>query len=189
MLNGRPLRAIDRAKRAAAVALLMLILPAAAWAAEDGGAEYRLGSGDMVRVTVFGHEDLSGEFQVSGRGNISLPLVGEIQAGERTTSELEDAIVDALRPDYLKNPRVSIEVLNYRPFYIIGEVNEPGGYPYVDGMRVVNAVAIGGGYTYRADEDDILIKRGGAEAAEWQDATPETVVLPGDVIKVPERFF
>jgi polysaccharide export outer membrane protein len=91
-----------------------------------------------------------------------------------------------LQPDYLKNPQVSVEVLNYRPFYILGEVNQPGSYPYVNGMRIINAVALAGGYTYRADEDDLWVTRASGNR---ERAGPTTQIFPGDVIEVPERFF
>lgn len=150
---------------------------------------YTLGSGDKLRVTVFGEEDLSGEFEVSGNGQISLPLIGEVEAGGKNLRALADVIEDRLQEGYLKDPKVSIDVLNYRPFYILGEVNEPGSYPYVSGMSVLNAVALGGGFTYRADKEDILIIRGGDESRKPEKATPETVVLPGDIVRVEERFF
>lgn len=152
--------------------------------------EYSLGPGDQVRVTVFGQEDLSGEFSVSGNGKISLPLIGEVEAGGLTIPIIEQAIVAKLKPDYLVNPRVSIEVLNFRPFFIIGEVNNPGSYPYQHGMTVVNAIALAGGYTYRARENRVLLKRAGAPSSVKETRADEnTPVLPGDVIRVPERFF
>lgn len=154
-----------------------------------GNVEYRLGSGDALRVTVFGHPDLSGEFQVDGSGQVSLPLVGNIQAGGASIREFERNIIAALKPDYLKNPRVSAEVLNYRPFYIIGEVKNPGSYPFVNGMSVVNAVALAGGYTYRARENRLLITRATDPKRKKHPANHDTPVLPGDVIEVPERFF
>lgn len=153
------------------------------------GAAYRLGSQDQIVVTVFGQEDLSGEFQVDGEGRVSLPLVGNVQLGDLTIREAEAAIADKLQPDYLRNPRVSVQVVNYRPFYILGEVKQPGGYPYVDGMTVVQAVALAGGYTYRADEDDVVIVRGGDRGRGKEKARQETRVMPGDIIEVPERFF
>lgn len=162
------------------------LMPASA---QSGNAAYRLGSGDQIRVTVFGHKDLSGEFTIDGGGNVSLPLVGNIRAGGLLVPDLEANIIAALKPDYLKNPRVSAEVLNYRPFYIIGEVKKPGSYPYVNGMTVVNAVALAGGYTYRARENRILITRATDETRGKDTATHDTLVLPGDVIEVPERFF
>ena len=154
-----------------------------------GPEQYRLGSGDQVRVNVFGQSDLSGDFTVDGTGMVALPLVGNIKAGGLTLREFAKAVTKALKPDYLKNPRVSAEVLNYRPFYIIGEVKKPGSYPYVNGMTVVNAVALAGGYTYRADQDHISITRGTDKKRKRVNANHETLVLPGDVIDVPERFF
>ena len=150
---------------------------------------YTLGPGDRVRVTVFGHEDMSGEFEVDGSGIISPPLVRDIKADGMTVREVEKVIAERLSPDYLRNPSVSVEVMNYRPFYIFGEVNAPGSYPYVNGMTVVNAVAMAGGYTYRARTGTARLTR-----ATDRTKTPETVdrdtpVLPGDVIEVPERYF
>jgi protein involved in polysaccharide export with SLBB domain len=158
-------------------------------AQRDAAAAYRLGSGDEIRVTVFGHKDLSGDFTVDGSGLVALPLVGNIEAGGLALREFEQNIIRALKPDYLKNPRVSAEVLNYRPFYIIGEVNKPGSYPFVNGMSVVNAVALAGGYTYRARENRLLIIRATDTTRAKQAADHDTAVLPGDVIEVPERFF
>jgi polysaccharide export outer membrane protein len=150
---------------------------------------YKLGPGDALRVTVFRHEDLSGEFSLDGEGYFALPLVGEILGGGRTARQLETEIEVALKSGgYLIDPQVSIEVLNYRPFYIIGEVNQPGSFEYVNGMTVINAVALAGGYTYRADQDDIIISRGGSNGPRIQ-ALPDTEVLPGDIIEVTERFF
>ena len=155
----------------------------------DSVAGYKLGPGDQLRITVFRHEDLSGEFELDGEGDLALPLVGEISANGRTARQLENAIETELKEQgYLVNPQVSIEVLNYRPFYIIGEVNNPGSYPYVNGMTVINAVALAGGYTYRADQGDITLTRGGAKG-ETREVGPEAQVLPGDIIEVPERFF
>lgn len=150
---------------------------------------YRLGSGDKLRVTVFDEEDLSGEFLVKSEGVISLPLIGDVMAAGRSLSELEEAIAARYLDGYLKDPKVNLEVLNYRPFYILGEVNEPGSYPYVAGMTVINAVALAGGFTYRARKDDIKISRDGTSADEGAKVNPTTKVLPGDVITVDERFF
>ena len=167
----------------------------AAGAASSGAATiadisgYKLGPGDSLRVTVFRHEDLSGEFSLDGEGYFALPLVGEILAGGRTARQVESEVEVALKSGgYLVDPQVSIEVLNYRPFYIIGEVNNPGSFAYVSGMTVINAVALAGGYTYRADQDDIIISRGGSNGPRIE-ALPDTEVLPGDIIEVTERFF
>ena len=152
-------------------------------------ASYQLGPGDALRVTVFRHEDLSGEFALDGEGYFAMPLVGEIRAGGQTARQLENEVELALKSGgYLVEPQVSIEVLNYRPFYIIGEVNNPGSFEYVNGMTVINAVALAGGFTYRADQDDIVISRGGSSGPAME-AAPDTKVLPGDIIEVQERFF
>ena len=151
--------------------------------------EYRLAAGDRVKITVFGHEDLSGEFDVDAAGQISMPLIDEIPAAGQTPRGLEDAIVQELQPDYLKNPNVSVEVLSYRPVYILGEVSTPGSYPFVNGMTVVNAVAVAGGFTYRARKGRIKIVRDNSEGSVEIPARLDTPLLPGDVIDVPERFF
>ncbi len=170
--------------RLLATVMLLLVSATAAPAAEPAG--YRLGAGDEVRVTVFNHTDLSGQVTISGDGLIALPLVGDVKAGGLTLQEVEAQIKEALEPDFLKNASVNVDVLNYRPFYILGEVNKPGSYPYVSGMRVVNAVALSGGYTVRASQGKIFIERGGQKKVP---ADPQTQVLPGDIVHVPERFF
>ncbi len=149
--------------------------------------DYILGSGDRIRVVVFGQEDLSGEFEIDGTGQVSLPLIKEMTASGLTLRELEALISGKLKPDFLKNPRVNVEVLNYRPFYIIGQVKKPGSYPFVSGMTVINAVALAGGYTYRAREGKVLITR--SKSGKRKPANHTTKVMPGDVIEVPERFF
>ncbi len=155
---------------------------------QDGVAGYRLGPGDQVRLTVFRHEDLSGQFEVDGEGFLTMPLVGEIRSAGLTAHALEDSIEDRLKTGgYLVNPEVSVEVLNYRPFYIIGEVNNPGSYQYVNGMTVINAVTLAGGFTYRADQDAVTITRGGASGPQV-DVEPDADVLPGDIIEVTERL-
>lgn len=167
--------------------------PAAATAGTDGSpadpSGYTLGPGDEIRVTVFRHEDLSGEFELDGRGTFAMPLVGEMDANTLTARQLEDRIEGELSEQgYLVSPQVSVEILNYRPFYIIGEVRNPGSYPYVSGMTVINAVALAGGFTYRASESGVTITRGGSNGSELA-TRPESEVLPGDIIRVPERFF
>jgi polysaccharide export outer membrane protein len=118
-----------------------------------------------------------------------MPLVGEILGGGRTARQLENEIEISLKSGgYLIDPQVGVEVLNYRPFYIIGEINNPGSFEYVNGMTVINAVALAGGFTYRADQDDILISRGGSNGPRVE-ARFDTEVLPGDIIEVTERFF
>ena len=155
--------------------------------ADPGG--YAVGPGDRIRVTVFGHEDLSGEFTISEAGTISLPLAGILTIEGGTLADAERTVVGALKPDYLLNPQVSIELMEYRPFYIIGEVNEPGSYPYVNGMTVTEAVALAGGYTHRAKEQEAVVIRASDPTRAERSIPVTDVVLPGDVVKIPERFF
>ena len=157
--------------------------------AQDASAIYRLSSGDQIKITVYGHEDLSGEFEVDSQGSIGLPLIEEVMAAGLTVEELEIAITDELKPDYLRNPSVTIEVLSYRPIFILGEVRAPGAYPYAKGMTVVNVVALAGGYTYRARTKAIIITRRDGEAKGEIEANADTAILPGDIIEVPERYF
>ena len=155
-------------------------------APETDVAGYQLGPGDLVRVNVFQQADLSGQFRLDGDGDLALPLAGEISAGRLTTRGLEQAIAARLREgNYLLNPQVSVQVLTYRPFYIVGEIRRPGEYEYRNGMTLMNAAALAGGFTYRARESAATIERGACTMG----AGPDTPVLPGDVIRVPERFF
>ena len=167
--------------------LLGVTFARTAVAAEE--TNYRLAVGDRVKVTVFGQDDLSGEFDVGGSGAIVMPLIREVPAANRTVAELQAAIVAALSPNYVKNPRVSVEVLSYRPVYILGEVTKPGDYPYVSGMTVVNAIAVAGGFTYRARQSKITIQRDKDGDVVKLAAALDTPIKPGDVIQVPERFF
>lgn len=153
------------------------------------GSEYRLGPGDKVRLIVFGEESLSGQFVVSGNGKVSLPLVGDVDAASLTVGEFQEEVVAALRQGYLKEPRVSAEVLTYRPFYILGEVNKPGEYPYSSGLTVLNAVATAGGFTYRAQTKRVYIRRHSETNEKPYDLQSETPVSPGDTIRIGERFF
>jgi len=151
--------------------------------------EYQLGPGDELRIIVFGEEDLSGEFIVDGGGAISLPLIGEVNAEGLSLREFQGAVEARLAEGYLNDPRVSAEVLNYRPFFILGEVNAPGEYPYREELTVLNAVATAEGFTYRADTKRVFIKRAGAVGEREYRLSTETKVQPGDTIRIPERFF
>ena len=158
--------------------------------AVPAGEGYRLGSGDRVRITVYGQPELTGEYAIDGGGQLSFPLIGILRAGGMTADELEKALVGRLQPDYLKNPSVSVEVLTYRPFYIVGEVRTPGSYPFVTGMTVLNAVALAGGFTYRARESSFYVTRPDSNGGRARlDATADTPIRPGDIITVRERYF
>lgn len=151
--------------------------------------EYKVGSGDKLRVIVFGEEALTGEFFVSGGGKIAFPLIGDIDVLGLTIPEIQAAVETKLKDGYLKQPKVSAEVLNYRPFYILGEVMKPGEYPYTNGLTVLNAVATAQGFTYRADTHKVYIKRAATAAEDAEPLTPGTPVEPGDTIRIGERFF
>jgi polysaccharide export outer membrane protein len=153
-----------------------------------GETAYQMGPGDKVTINVFRHPDLSGTFELDGAGNIAMPLAGEVKANGLTTRGLEAEIEKNLSQGLLVDPQVSVEVMNYRPFYILGEVRSPGSYPYVNGMSVITAVALAGGFTYRANQDEFVLRRGGANGPAYA-ARGETGLLPGDVVEVQERFF
>lgn len=150
---------------------------------------YVLGTGDKLHINVFGQTDLNGDYVVDSNGNVQLPLIGEVHAAGRSVPDFQHEVASKLADGYLVNPSVSIEVVNYRPFYIIGEVNKPGEYPYVNGMSVLNAVALAGGYTFRADDSEVYIRRNGSNKEEQFPADPTTKINPGDILRVPERFF
>jgi len=150
---------------------------------------YKLGSGDVIKITVFKQEELSGEYTINGAGQIALPLIGDVNTKDLTVKQVEEAIANKLKPDYLLNPRVNVQVLNYRPFYILGEVKQPQSYPYVDGMTYLNAVAIAGGFTYRAKEDHVMVIRMNDPKKNEIRLNMDEKVMPGDVIHVEERFF
>ncbi|MBU2083322.1 MAG: polysaccharide export protein [Alphaproteobacteria bacterium] len=150
---------------------------------------YTLGTGDKLRINVFGQPELSGQFVVDGTGSISLPLIGQIAASGSSTQDLETTIATELSNGFLLEPRVSVEVTNYRPFYILGEVGRPGEYPFNSGLTVLNAVAAAGGFTYRANKKVIYIKSVGADKEMAYELNTNTIVKPGDTLRIGERIF
>ena len=163
--------------------------PAGFGANAPGGREYRLGSGDKVRVIVFGEQDLSGEFVVGDSGSVGLPLIGPVKAQGATVPEFQERIVNRLRDGYLNDPRVSVEVLNYRPFFITGEVRNGGEYPYKASLTVQDAVGMAGGYSYRAETSYAYLRRAGEDREIKVSLQARVAVNPGDSIRIPERFF
>ena len=151
--------------------------------------EYRLGVADQIRVNVFGEENLSGEFVVDSAGTVSMPLIGEVAATGKTIREFQKDVEAALRDGYLNDPQVSAEVMNFRPYYILGEVAQSGEYPYSNGLTVLNAIATAGGFTYRANKKYIYIKRAGEQTEIRYPLTVSTPVQPGDTIRIAERLF
>ncbi len=151
--------------------------------------EYRLGAGDKVRVSVFGETDLSGEYQIDGSGLVRLPLIGTVRAAGLNAPALENAIAGALGNGYLKQPRVNVEIITYRPFYIIGAVNRPGQYPYVDNMSALNAVGLAGGFTDQAVKSEIYVRHEGSTIEATMPTDELTHLAPGDVIRVKTTLF
>ncbi|MEL6661877.1 MAG: polysaccharide biosynthesis/export family protein [Pseudomonadota bacterium] len=171
-------------------------VPAGPPITDDGGATvqqvteaYRLGNGDDLRVTVFGEPELSGDFQVDGTGAISMPLIGSVQVAGMTLPEFQSEVEGRLRGSFLVNPQVSAEVTNYRPFFILGEVNRPDQYQYSSGLTVMNAVAAAGGFTYRANRREVFIRSAGETEERKVALTTTTQVRPGDTIRIGERIF
>ncbi len=150
---------------------------------------YILGVGDRVRVVVFGEANLSGEFAIDSTGHVALPLIGDLPAQGLSLRAFERKVEDALKQGYLQDPRVSAEVLNFRPYYILGEVARPGTYPYTSGLTVYNAVATAGGFTYRANQGSVRIKRQGEDKEMNVKLTPSLLLQPGDTIRIKERWF
>jgi protein involved in polysaccharide export with SLBB domain len=151
-----------------------------------GGAHgYRLGPGDRLKVTVFGAEDMSGDFIVTDAGHVASPLVGDVKAAGLSPQEFANALRRKLADGYMRDPKVSVQVSTYRPFYIFGEVTKPGEYPYAQDMTVLNAVAMGGGYSYRANQNYVVVTRNQKDYK----APPTTRIQPDDLIRVPERLF
>jgi polysaccharide export outer membrane protein len=153
------------------------------------GEDYQLGVADKVRVILFNEPTLSGEFVVGANGMLSFPLVGDIAASGLTSGQVARAIEARLRDGYVLKPSVSIDVLTFRPFYILGEVNKPGEYPYSSGLTVDAAVAMAQGYTYRADKKRAIILHKGEAQAQRPELTPDLRVVPGDTIRIGERHW
>lgn len=147
-----------------------------------------LGANDRIRIVVVGQDKLSGEFSLNGSGVIVFPLLGQIQAGGRTTGQLEEAIAVKLAPDYLMNPSVSVELLMRPPVFVVGEVENPGSFAYKPGTAVLSAIAMAGGSTKRARLNELFIKRIGRNGKMVRiAATAQTIVRPGDIVQVDER--
>jgi polysaccharide export outer membrane protein len=150
---------------------------------------YILGPNDRVRVKVYGEPDITGEYEVDSTGQISVPLAGHIKADGLTTRQLEAAIASTLAKGIVRDPRVNVEVALYRPYYILGEVKKSGEYPYRLGLTVLDAVASAGGFTYRANENKVYLRRAGAAAEQVYSLDAPVPIFPGDNIRIPERYF
>jgi polysaccharide export outer membrane protein len=154
-----------------------------------GHEPYILDTADRLRVFIYGQPNLSRLYVVDQVGNIAVPLIGSVRARGRTTTELERAIASKLGREYVKDPQVTVDVAQNRPFFILGEVRLPGQYPFVSGMTVETAVAIGGGYTERASERKFRITRKLGALVDQIEAPSDYTLCPGDTVYVHERFF
>jgi protein involved in polysaccharide export with SLBB domain len=154
------------------------------------GVATHLQAGDKLRVTVYGEEALTGPYDINPGGYVSMPLVGAIRAAGRTRSELERDIANRYRSGgFLQDPNVSVAVVEFRPFYILGEAEKPGEYPFRSGLNVHSAVAMAGGFTYRASRSSVLIRHAGQQVWREYSLTEPVPIAPGDLIRIPERYF
>lgn len=152
--------------------------------------EYKLGPGDKIRVVVLADPEFSGEYEVDATGNIAVRMLGRMSVLGTTTAQLEANLIERYRSaGYLRNPKLTVELISARPFFILGEVTKPGSYPYVAGLTVAQAVAIAGGYTRRASTSRIKVRRFGGQAGSEESVTEDSIVNPGDIVRVPERYF
>jgi len=155
-----------------------------------GSGNYRLGAGDKIRVVVLQDTEFSGDYEVNATGGISARMLGPVQVVGQTLNEIEEMLKERYKAGgYLISPRLSVELVATRPFYIIGEVGRNGAFAYVNCLRVIQAIAIAGGFTRRAGRTRMTIKRFYSKTSEEEYVTEDTLVEPGDVIRVPERWF
>lgn len=167
----------------------LLLLNSSAVLAESNST-YKLASGDVIRINVFGEKDLSiEEIRLNDAGIFSYPFIGDVRAKGKTAAEIEQILTESLKGDYLVDPRVSVSVLTYREFFISGEVKTPGGYPFQPGLTLRRAVALAGGLTERASTGRITIIRDQDASRTPEQATLDTVVMPGDTITIDQGFF
>ena len=145
--------------------------------------------GDRIKVTVYGEDNLNGVYDIDPSGVVSLPLAGVVRAAGRTKLELQREIARRYKSEYLQDPKVTVEVANFRPFYVLGEAEKPGEYPYRSGLNIISAVSTAGGFTYRASRTTILIQHFGEGIWREYPLSPAVAIAPGDLIRIPERFF
>lgn len=172
---------------AGASALTACVTPTPPQGDMANAPEYRLGPADQLRITVFNEPDLTGLFVVGAQGTIAYPLVGNVRAAGLTVNEFTAELQRRLS-EYVRQPSVSVEVANYRPFFILGEVQRPGTYPYSANLTVMNAVATAGGFTYRANRGRVFIRHANENEERSYPLTVSTPVLPGDTVRIGERL-
>lgn len=155
----------------------------------SSGNDYRLGSGDKILIIVYGEDDLTIETRLSDSGTVNYPFLGELEVTGLTVAQLEARIVKGLKGDYLVSPNVHVSILEYRPFFIHGEVEKPGGYPFQPGLTISRAAALAEGFTERASQSKIFVVRGDDPDQTPVKADLNTLLRPGDVVTVEQSFF
>lgn len=150
---------------------------------------YKVGTGDRLRVTTYGEPTLSGEFAVSGAGRIAFPLLGDVEAGGKTTEEVRDSLRQLLASKFLRNPSVTVEVINFRPIYVLGEVAKPGEFAFAERLTAYALIAKAGGFTYRADKQRIFIRHENEPDERAYALTSDLAIRPGDTVRIAERYF
>jgi protein involved in polysaccharide export with SLBB domain len=154
------------------------------------GVATHMRAGDRIKINVYGEEQLTGEYDINPSGYVSMPLIGSIRAAGRTQAELGRDIAAKYRSGgLLQDPKVTVAVVQFRPFYVLGEATNPGEYPFRSGLSVHAAVAMAGGFTYRASKSFILIRHSGEDVWKEYPLTEPVVIAPGDLIRIPERYF
>lgn len=171
------------------IAMLAFLAPTFSFAQSGILNQYKLGAGDLVKITVYGQDDLTLETRLSEVGTVNYPYLGEISLLGMTVGQLENYIYSGLKPDYLVEPSVSVSIVEYRPFFINGEVQKPGGYPFQPGLTVDKAAALAGGYTERASKTKIFIVREVNGEQVTLSADRSISILPGDIISIEQSFF
>jgi protein involved in polysaccharide export with SLBB domain len=149
----------------------------------------RFQGGEKIRITVYNEPTLSGDFDIDPSGVVSLPLAGTVGAVGLTQTQLEQELARKFKTEYLRNPKVTVTILQFRPFYFVGEVEKQGEYAYRPGLNILTAMALAGGGTYRANRNYVLIQHFGEAGMKEYPQSGTTMILPGDLIKVPERYF
>ncbi|PTQ89078.1 polysaccharide biosynthesis/export family protein [Agitococcus lubricus] len=152
-------------------------------------SDYRLGAGDKLGITVFNEKELSMEVLLSDAGTFLYPFLGEIAAKNKTIGELKSMLTQQLKDGYLVDPKVYVSIIEYRPFFVNGEVSKPGGYPYQPGLTIRKAISLAGGLTPRASLAKIFVIHENDPTGVPRLANLDTVIVPGDIVTVDQSFF
>jgi polysaccharide export outer membrane protein len=189
VLNSEPVAKVSGGLQCVLLALVLALVYCLPAVAAGGLSGYALGSGDTVRIQVYGEQDLTIEAQLSDAGTVSYPFLGELRLLGLTVGQLQDKITAGLKGDYLIDPKVTVTILEYRQFYINGEVKRPGGFPFQPGLTVSKAVSLAEGFTERASRSNIFIISDSDDTQTPRRAELNSPVKPGDIITIEQSFF